>query len=70
MDHGRLRNSYTCKECIWFDQCFDDEVCDHFSSFDDSLNVTYYENGLKMCVAEYQDMIDEYSDGNVTYDGF
>ena len=70
MDHGRLRNSYTCKECIWLDQCFDDEVCEHFSPADDSLDLTYNENDLKMRVAAYQDMINEYSDGVVTYDGF
>ena len=70
MDHGRLRNSCICKECIWFDQCFNDEVCEHFFPADDSLDVTYYENDLKMRVASYQDMVDEYSDGSVTYDGF
>ena len=70
MDYGQLRNLHTCKECIWFDQCFDNEICEHFSPIDDSLDVTYYENDLEMRVAAYQEMIDEYSDGNVTYDGF
>lgn len=75
---------YACiwrDQCFQYDEHFVTDVCIDFLPTDEddddliavdeeSFELTYYENDLKMRVDVYQEMIDEYSDGNVTYDGF
>lgn len=64
-----------CDQCFQYNERYADDVCvdflptdeddDCFSiSDEESIDITYYENDLKMRAAAYQEMIEEYSDGN------
>lgn len=55
---------YTCEHCIWAGQCGEDQICEHFSPADDSLDLTYYEEDLRARVEEYKTVTEEYGDGN------
>lgn len=58
-----MGNERKCEDCIWFDQCHEDEVCD---CYDPSSNeeqetslLNTYEADLNMRHELYQEQIDE-----------
>lgn len=55
-----------CKNCIWFDQCHEDEVCDDFEPASleeqEAMSIEEYEADLRMRNEYYQEQISEQDD--------
>lgn len=63
------RSCKSCADCIWFDQCGADTICDDYSPVEcDGENT--YEEDLSMRCGVYQEMMDEYADGCKLSDAF
>jgi len=59
------RNYERCNNCLWGDQCRDDPRCDDYTPLDPSCeDITYYDSVLAENYADYELMVQEYSDGN------
>lgn len=59
------QSSKTCVTCVWCGQCGAEEICDYYSPFDDGMSmieITYYEDDLRLRAAEYREVISEYAD--------
>lgn len=52
-----------CKNCIWFDQCYEDEACDSYEPMSieeqEAVDAEGYERELLMRHEHYQEQIDE-----------
>ena len=53
-----MKGLHSCKDCIWYDQCGQDEICKDFSPVDDG-SFTYYEGILAENAAEYAELLAE-----------
>lgn len=54
------------KDCIWYDQCGSgcQWECEDYSPADDAAeNEAFYQSTLEENVQEYEEIIEEYSDG-------
>ena len=55
--------SKKCENCIWFDQCHEDEVCDSYepASFEEqeAMDIEAYEEDLRMRHELYMEQVEE-----------
>ena len=55
----------TCAGCIWGDECRETARCEYYDDGGARFDVETYELILRENAEEYNEMIMEYSDGNV-----
>lgn len=52
-----------CKNCIWFDQCHEDEVCDSYEPASleeqETMDIETYEDDLRMRHELYMEQVEE-----------
>lgn len=52
-----------CKNCIWFDQCHEDEVCDSYEPASleeqEAMDIEAYEEDLRMRHGLYMEQVEE-----------
>lgn len=52
-----------CKNCIWFDQCHEDEVCDSYEPASleeqEAMGIEAYEEDLRMRHELYMEQVEE-----------
>ena len=52
-----------CKNCIWFDQCHEDEACDSYEPASleeqEAMDIEVYEEDLRMRHAYYMEQVAE-----------
>lgn len=52
-----------CKNCIWFDQCHEDEVCDSYEPASleeqEAMDIEAYEEDLRMRHKLYMEQVEE-----------
>lgn len=55
--------SKKCENCIWFDQCHEDEVCDSYEPASleeqEAMDIDAYEEGLRMRHELYMEQVEE-----------
>lgn len=55
--------SKKCENCIWFDQCHEDEVCDSYEPASleeqEAMDIEAYEEDLRMRHEHYMEQVEE-----------
>ena len=55
--------SKKCENCIWFDQCHEDEICDSYAPASleeqEAMDIEVYEEDLRMRHELYMEQVEE-----------